>query len=68
MQYAKPRVFDKTKKRPAVLLAGNGLNRCVGNTDTRLNVVLRLTKDDGILDSDKNTNNSHFISRDDLLK
>ena len=58
MNYIKPKVFDITKQRPAVLLVGNGLNRCMGDTNTWLNAILRLTKDDGILDSDKDMNYS----------
>ncbi len=58
MNYVKPKVFDITKKRPAVLLVGNGLNRCMGDTNTWLNAILKLTKDDGILDSDKDMNYS----------
>ena len=58
MNYVQPKVFDITKHRPAVLLVGNGLNRCMGDTNTWLNAILRLTKDDGILDSDKDMNYS----------
>ena len=58
MNCTEPKVFDITKKRPAVLLVGNGLNRCMGDTNTWLNAILRLTKDDGILDSDKDMNYS----------
>ena len=58
MKYVQPKVFDITKQRPAVLLVGNGLNRCMGDTNTWLNAILRLTKDDGILDSDKDMNYS----------
>ncbi len=58
MKYVPPKVFDITKKRPAVLLVGNGLNRCMGDTNTWLNAILRLTKDDGVLDSDKDMNYS----------
>ena len=34
MNYGKPKVFDITKQRPSVLLVGNGLNRCMGDTNT----------------------------------
>ncbi len=53
MNYVKPKVFDITKKRPAVLLVGNGLNRCMGDDTTWDNAILKLAKDDAILDKIK---------------
>ncbi len=58
MKTVQPKVFDITQRRPEVLLVGNGLNRCMGDTITWLNAILRLTKDDGVLDSDKDMNYS----------
>ena len=58
MSCVPPKVFDISKHRPSVLLVGNGLNRCMGDTNTWLNAILHLTKDDGILDSDKDMNYS----------
>ena len=53
MNYVKPKVFDITKHRPAVLLVGNGLNRCMGDDTTWDNAILKLAKDDAILDKIK---------------
>ena len=53
MNFVKPKVFDITKKRPAVLLVGNGLNRCMGDDTTWDNAILKLAKDDAILDKIK---------------
>ena len=53
MDYVKPKVFDITKRRPAVLLVGNGLNRCMGDDTTWDNAILKQAKDDAILDKIK---------------
>lgn len=53
MKYVQPKVFDITKHRPAVLLVGNGLNRCAGDDTTWDNAILKLAKDDAILDKIK---------------
>ncbi len=53
MNYVQPKVFDITKHRPAVLLVGNGLNRCMGDDTTWDNAILKLAKDDAILDKIK---------------
>lgn len=53
MNYVKPKIFDITKRRPAVLLVGNGLNRCMGDDTTWDNAILKLAKDDAILDKIK---------------
>ena len=50
MNYVKPKKFDITKCRPAVLLVGNGLNRCAGDKTTWDEAILKLAKDDAILD------------------